>query len=181
MGDAPVINLPNLFTLARLVLAPFVAASILRGAYERALILFFIAGLSDALDGFLARRLRKTTALGAYLDPVADKVLLAVIYISLGAAGAIPWWTVVVVFGRDLFILGMVSWGLLFTNVRRFPPTIWGKVSTVLQIGAALAVMAARSSIAMPVDSLLWLMIAATIWSGIHYAWRGLAMLHGRQ
>jgi cardiolipin synthase len=180
VGAARVINLPNLFTLARLVLTPFVAASILRGAHQRALILFFIAGVSDSVDGFLARRLSKITTLGAYLDPVADKILLAVIYISLGAAGAIPWWMVVVVFGRDLFILGMVSWGLLFTKVRRFPPTIWGKVSTVLQIGAALAVMAARSGIAMPVDSLLWLMIAATVWSGVHYAWRGLAMLHGQ-
>ena len=175
------VNLPNLFTLFRLVLTPFVAISILAETYERALILFFLAGISDALDGFLARRLGKITKVGAYLDPVADKILLAAIYISLGAARAIPWWMVGVVFGRDILILGMVAWGLLFTPLRSFPPTVWGKVSTILQIAAALGVMAARSGISMPVDLLLWLMIAGTVWSGIHYAWLGLTMLRSAQ
>ena len=171
------VNLPNLFTSLRLALTPFVVVSILAGSYERALILFFLAGISDALDGFLARRLDKITKLGAYLDPVADKVLLAAIYISLGAAGAIPWWMVGVVFGRDLLILAMVAWGMLFTSLRSFPPTIWGKVSTILQISAALGVMAQRLGIALPVDFMLWVMIAGTVWSGIHYAWRGVTML----
>ena len=177
MGVAPAINLPNLFTFLRLALTPFVAQSILAGRYDRALVLFFVAGVSDAVDGFLARRLDKITRLGAYLDPVADKILLATIYISLGAAGAIPWWMVGVVFGRDLLILGMVAWGLLFTPLRSFPPTLWGKVSTILQISAALGVMAARSGLAMPADLLLWIMVAGTLWSGIHYAWRGWGML----
>jgi len=177
VAAARAINLPNLFTFVRLALTPFVAVSILAGNSERALILFFLAGISDGLDGFLARRLDKITAFGAYLDPVADKILLATIYISLGAAGAIPWWMVGVVFGRDILILGMVAWGLIFTKLRKFPPTIWGKVSTVLQIAAALGVMADRAGVAMPVDLLLWLMIAGTVWSGIHYAWRGVTLL----
>jgi cardiolipin synthase len=181
VAAARAINLPNLFTLVRLALTPFVAVSILGGNYERALIMFFLAGISDGLDGFLARRLNKITTLGAYLDPVADKILLATIYISLGAAGAIPWWMVAVVFGRDILILGMVAWGLIFTSLRNFSPTILGKASTVLQIAAALGVMAGRAGVAMPVDLLLWMMIGATVWSGIHYAWRGVTMLRAEQ
>ena len=171
------INLPNLFTLARLALVPFVAYAILHGHYGRALILFFAAGVSDAFDGFLARKLGETTRFGAYLDPVADKILMAVIYLSLGFAGAIPSWMVAIVFGRDLFILGMVAWGLLFTSIRRFPPSIWGKVSTFLQILAALGVMGERYGVEAPAQITLWLMIASTVWSGIHYAWRGVQLL----
>ena len=171
------INLPNLFTLARLALTPFIALAILGENYGRALALFFAAGVSDAFDGFLARRLGEATRFGAYLDPIADKILLVVIYLSLGSDGAIPWWMVGVVFGRDLLILGMVAWGLLFTSVRRFPPSVWGKISTFLQILAALFVMGERYGIAVPAMAALWLMIAGTLWSGIHYAWRGLQLL----
>jgi len=171
------VNLPNLFTIVRIALAPLVAASILSDHYARALILCLIAGASDGLDGYLARRLGEITTLGAYLDPIADKILMATIYMSLGIAEAMPWWMVAVVFGRDIFILGMVGCGLAFTSIRRFPPTLWGKVSTVLQIAAALAVMGAHIGLATGAAFVLWLMIAATVWSGIHYGWRGLAML----
>ena len=171
------INFPNLLTAIRLALTPLIALAIVDGKYGRALLLFFAAGVSDAFDGFLARKLGETTRFGAYLDPVADKILLASIYLSLGFAGAIPWWMVGIVFGRDLLILSMVTWGLLFTSVRRFPPSIWGKISTFLQILAALLAMGDRYGIAVPKAPPLWLMIAATIWSGIHYAWRGLQLL----
>ena len=171
------INLPNLFTLIRLFLAPFIARAILSGNYGQAIVLFFIAGVSDAIDGFLARRLGESTSLGAYFDPIADKILLSVIYLSLGAAGAIPWWMVAVVLGRDAFILAMACYGLLFTSVRKFPPSVWGKISTFLQISAALMVLAARYGIPAPVEFGLWLMVAGTLVSGFHYAWRALALL----
>ena len=170
-------NLPNLFTLARLVLAPFVASDILRGHYGRAIILLFIAGFTDVIDGFLARRLKSSTPAGAYFDPIADKIMLSVIYISLGLAGAIAWWMVAVVFGRDLLILGMAGYGLFFTSLRKFPPSVWGKISTFFQIGAALVVMGARAGIPGPVTLALSLMIAGTVISGLHYAWRGVGML----
>jgi cardiolipin synthase (CMP-forming) len=171
------LNLPNLFTLLRVLLTPFVAAAILQGSYLRALILFFLAGISDIVDGLLARRLGEATRVGAYFDPIADKILLAVIYISLGVAHDIPWWMVALVFARDLLILGMASYGLLFTSIRKFPPSIWGKLSTFLQISAALVVMGARAGIPAPVELALWLMIAGTAWSGVHYAWRGIVLL----
>ena len=170
-------NLPNLFTLVRLVLAPFVAAAILHGQYGRALVLFFLAGVSDAIDGLAARRMDQSTRVGAYFDPIADKVLLSVIYISLGVAQAIPWWMVAVVFGRDVLILGMAAYGLLFTSIRKFPPSIWGKISTFLQIGAALTVMGSRAGIPAPVSLALWLMIAGTVWSGLHYVWTAVSRL----
>jgi cardiolipin synthase len=170
-------NLPNLFTLARLVLAPFVASDILHGRYSRAIILLFAAGFTDVIDGFLARRFQTSTRVGAYFDPIADKILLSVIYISLGVAGALPWWMVAVVFGRDVLILAMAAYGLLFTSVRKFPPSVWGKISTFLQIAAALVVMGARAGIPAPVTLALYLMLVGTVVSGLHYLWRGLGIL----
>jgi cardiolipin synthase (CMP-forming) len=172
-----IFNLPNLFTLARLVLAPFIAADILHGRYGRAIVLLFAAGFTDVIDGFLARRLQTETSVGAYFDPIADKILLSVIYVSLGLAGAMPWWMVAVVFGRDLLILTMAAYGLVFTSLRKFPPSVWGKISTFLQIGAALVVMGSRAGIPAPVTLALSLMIAGTVFSGLHYAWRGMGLL----
>jgi cardiolipin synthase (CMP-forming) len=172
-----IFNLPNLFTLARLVLAPFVASDILHGRYGRAIILLFAAGFTDMIDGFLARRFEISTRAGAYFDPIADKILLSVIYVSLGLAGAMPWWMVAVVFGRDVLILAMAGYGLLFTALRKFPPSVWGKISTFLQIAAALVVLGARAGIPAPVTLALSLMLAATIVSGLHYIWRGMEML----
>jgi cardiolipin synthase (CMP-forming) len=170
-------NLPNLFTLARLVLAPFIASDILRGHYSRAIILLFAAGFTDVIDGYLARRLKASTPAGAYFDPIADKILLSVIYVSLGLAAAMPWWMVGVVFGRDILILAMAAYGLWFTSLRKFPPSVWGKISTFFQIAAALVVMGDRAGIPAPVTLALCLMLVGTIVSGLHYMWRGLVML----
>ena len=172
-----ILNLPNLFTLARLLLAPFIASDILHARYGRAIILLFAAGFTDVIDGFLARRFQTSTRVGAYFDPIADKSLLSVIYISLAFAGAIPWWMVAVVFGRDVLILAMAGYGLLFTSLRKFPPSVWGKISTFFQIAAALVVMGARAAIPVPVTLALSLMLIATVVSGLHYIWRGMGLL----
>ena len=171
------VTLPNLFTLARLLLTPFVVLAILEAAFFRAIVLFSLAGVSDAIDGYLARRLGSSTPAGAYFDPVADKILLSAIYISLGVVGAIPWWMVGAVFARDTLILAMAGYGLLCTSVRKFPPSVWGKISTFLQIAAALTVMGERAGIPAPVHLALWLMIAGTVWSGLDYVWRGIRVL----
>jgi cardiolipin synthase len=151
--------------------------AILNAHYGRAIVLFFAAGITDVIDGLLARRLGESTPAGAYFDPVADKILLSAIYIALGVVRAIPWWMVALVFARDILILAMAAYGLLFTSVRRFPPSVWGKISTFLQIGAALVVMGARDGIPAPVDLALWLMVAGTAWSGVHYVWQGIHIL----
>jgi cardiolipin synthase (CMP-forming) len=163
--------------MLRLLLTPFVAAAILNEFYGRAIALFFAAGITDVIDGLLARRMGESTRVGAYLDPIADKILLSVIYVSLGLVRAIPWWMVAVVFGRDILILGMAAYGLLFTSIRKFPPSMWGKISTFFQIAAALMVLCARDGIPAPVELAVWLMVAATLGSGVHYAWRGVVLL----
>lgn len=168
---------PNLFTLLRLLLTPFVAAAILNGQYGRTIILFFAAGVTDGIDGLLARRLGQSSRIGAYFDPIADKILLSAIYISLGIVRDIPWWMVALVFARDVLILGMAVYGLIFTTIRAFPPSLWGKISTFCQIAAALAVLCAHQGVEVPAQFFLWLMIAATVWSGIHYAWNGITLL----
>ena len=171
------INAPNLFTLLRLLLAPWIALDIIHSHWGRAIIVLFVAGFTDVLDGFLARRFGDATRVGAYFDPIADKILLVSIYIALGVSRAIPVWMVLLVFGRDLLILAMAGYGLAFTTVRKFPPSVWGKISTFFQIAAALVVMGDRDGIPAPVRLSLALMVATTSWSGIHYAWTGIRVL----
>jgi cardiolipin synthase (CMP-forming) len=171
------INAPNFFTFLRLLLAPWIALDIVHGHWGRAIIVLFAAGFTDVIDGFLARNLGTPTRVGAYFDPIADKILLAAIYIALGVSRAIPVWMVALVFGRDLLILAMAAYGLAFTSVRKFPPSVWGKISTFFQIAAALVVMGDRDGIPAPVRLALALMVATTAWSGIHYVWTGVRVL----
>src|SRR5438067_8641369 len=136
------LNLPNFFTLARLVLTPFIVKEILDGRHILALELFALAAFTDILDGAAARRFGVTTETGAYFDPIADKCLLSGVFLALAIARIVPWWLVAIIFGRDLLILAGTGIVLLFTSVRRFPPSVWGKASTFVQILTAVAWMA---------------------------------------
>ncbi len=172
------LNPANLATLLRLALAPYVGALILGGRHGAALTIFLVAGFTDLLDGELARRFAWGTPAGAYLDPIADKVLLSTVYICLALGGHVPWWFVGVIFGRDVLILLGAAAALAFTSVRKFPPSVWGKISTFTQIAAATAFMV-RDAQPAPIFSaiaraLVWPAVAATVWSGLHYAWRGI-------
>jgi cardiolipin synthase (CMP-forming) len=170
-------NLANLFTLVRLILIPYVIGAILDGRHGRALELFFLAAVTDVIDGTLARSYGMATQVGAYLDPIADKCLLSGIFLAMGATGSVPWWFVAVVLGRDVYILVAVVAVLALTKVRKFPPSRWGKISTFVQIATAvtllveniwkLAVLQAISS------AMLWVCLGFTIWSGVHYTFRG--------
>src|SRR5581483_797559 len=157
--------IPNLITASRIVLTPFVVVFILRGRWTEALYLGIAAGITDALDGFAARLLHVSSRIGAYLDPIADKLLLSATFLALGAAHAIPWWMVALVFGRDIFILMMAGYGYVFTPVRDFPPSVAGKVSTILQIIAAMVVLNERGGGRIPAAPWLWFMVVATVWS----------------
>ena len=107
-------NIPNSITLGRLVLVPLVVWLIIDHQMEAAFLLFLLAGLSDAADGYLAKRYGWNSELGAYLDPIADKALLVSIYVTLGFAGHLPVWLVIAVVSRDILIVGAVvlSWML---------------------------------------------------------------------
>jgi cardiolipin synthase (CMP-forming) len=169
--------LPNLISLARIFLVPIILLAIWERRYESALMWCAVAGLSDGLDGFLARRLNAQTRAGAYLDPIADKLLLSGVYLTLGLAGVIPWWLTAVVFGRDALMLLFIAGAMLFTTIRQFPPTLWGKVSTAVQIVTALAILLDRSNWMDLPQALEYLLIiltvAATSWSALHYTWIG--------
>ena len=175
------LTLANLFTLARLVMTPFIIQDILNGRHARALVLFFIAAWTDAIDGWLARAARSSTQAGAYLDPIADKCLLSGIFLALGAAQIVPWWFVAIVFGRDLYLLLTIVAVLSLTKVRQFPPSRWGKLSTFVQIATAVTWMTRNLWPGHVLDALaaatLWVCAGFTIWSGLHYTLRGVRIL----
>lgn len=166
---------PNLLTLARICLAPFLVAAILETRFKLGFILFVGAGLTDALDGTLARVLKQRTVLGHYLDPVADKLLLSTLFLVLMHQGLIPTTVTVLVFGRDVAILLVAA--ILYAAVgrREFKPSIFGKLNTLAQVSAVAAVILSQLVAAR------WLMIfrtialdatiALTVVSGLHYAW----------
>jgi cardiolipin synthase len=137
------LNLPNLITLARILLVPFVIWAITSGELRIALVLFLVAGASDAVDGFLAKRFNMTSELGALLDPLADKALLVSIYVAFAISGALPVWLVILVVSRDILIIGavMLSW-LLGTPVAVKPLRV-SKINTAAQIALAALVLAA--------------------------------------
>jgi cardiolipin synthase len=135
------LSIPNLITLGRILLVPVVVWAIASGTMWIAFVLFVVAGVSDAVDGFLAKRFDMTTELGAYLDPLADKALIVSIYISLGINGAIPRWLVILVVSRDILIVGgiMLSW--LVGNPLKIKPLLVSKLNTVAQIVFACVVL----------------------------------------
>ena len=171
-------NVANLLTLLRFVLVPFAILAILNGNPLRALALFLCAAITDGLDGIAARASGAITQFGAYLDPVADKCLLSGIFLALAAAGFVPRWFVVVIFGRDFYILAAVALLIWLTPLRHFPPSVWGKASTFLQVVTAALWLARNAFDSALLDaisiSILWPCAAFTLWSGVHYTWRGL-------
>jgi len=178
-------HIPNLLSAARLALAPYVFVLLWQRKYAWALAICFLAGLTDGLDGLLARRFQVASRLGAYIDPIGDKVLLSGAFLTLALDGAIERWLAVVVLGRDVMILLFVAGAFLLTPIRSFPPSIWGKASTAAQIGfimvllAELAGFTAGFTGAFLVTVMKWVTAALACWSGAHYAWVGWWMIRG--
>src|ERR1700726_4814842 len=138
------LSIPNLITLGRILLVPVVVWGITSGEMRIAFLLFLAAGISDAIDGFLAKRFHMTSELGAYLDPLADKALIVSIYISLGIAGALPIFLVILVVSRDIMIVSafMLSW--LIGKPMPVRPLAVSKANTLAQILLATLVLAER-------------------------------------
>jgi cardiolipin synthase (CMP-forming) len=137
------LSIPNLITLARILLVPVMVWAIAAGEMQVAFALFLVAGLSDLIDGFLAKRFNMATELGAYLDPLADKALIVSIYVALGIAGAIPRWLVILVVSRDIMIVSAVMLSWLVNKPVTLKPLTVSKLNTVAQILLALVVLAA--------------------------------------
>ena len=136
-------SIPNLITLGRILLVPVVVWAIAAGEMRIAFILFLAAGISDAVDGFLAKRFGMTTELGAYLDPLADKAMLVSIYVALGITEAVPRWLVILVVSRDIMIVSAVILSWLVDKPVLLKPLLVSKLNTVAQIALACVVMAA--------------------------------------
>jgi cardiolipin synthase len=166
-------QLPNLVSFARILLTPLVVMAILARDERAAVYWAAAACVTDAIDGELARLFHWRSRLGAYLDPIADKILLSAVYIAFGVTGVIPWWLVAMVFFRDILILLAAGLALVFTGMRPFAPSIWGKISTCFQMATAMVALIHKDWL----PALIWATAAATLWSGLHYAWREAGML----
>ncbi|WP_132253211.1 CDP-alcohol phosphatidyltransferase family protein [Methylobacterium segetis] len=138
-------TLPNLITLGRLGLVPVILVLIGQGAWGAALALFVVAGASDALDGFLAKRFGMESRLGALLDPLADKALLVSVFVALATVGALPVWLLAVVIARDLIVIGAILLARLNGRRLAIRPLLIGKLNTAAQIGLATLVLVARA------------------------------------
>jgi len=169
-----ILTAPNQLTLLRMIFLPFIVINVVKADYKWALGLFVLAGLSDGLDGLLARTLHQQTLLGQYLDPIADKLLMSTMFLVLSIEKQIQWKYTIVVFSRDVSIL--IIGGVLFmiAGLRDFRPSIFGKANTCAQIGAIFFVLLLQ------IEKMRWVLIARivflratfifTILSAIHYA-----------
>ncbi len=172
------VNLPNFFSLARIVLLfPFIYL-LLNGCYGYALAVGFAAGLTDLIDGALARLLRQQTVLGTYLDPAADKLFMTASFITLAATGLLPLWLTLLVIGRDV----MIVLGVLILHLLSLPPE--PRPSMVSKVTTALQLLTIGATILSAVYALPWLTVAlivacaaGTVVSGVQYIWRGVSIL----
>jgi len=169
-----ILTVPNQLTFLRLAFIPFFIIAIKYGRYEAALAILMIAALSDGFDGLLARELNQRSPLGAYLDPIADKLLLSSSYFVLALKAKIPWWLAILVLGRDVLILVACAVILLTIGYRPFPPSIFGKANTFFEV---LLVVVALVAAIWSNDALFLLkhvcgycVAAFVILSGLHYS-----------
>jgi cardiolipin synthase (CMP-forming) len=176
MNLRQILTAPNQLTLLRMIFLPFIVINVVGHHYVWALVLFVLAGMSDGLDGLLARTLHQQTLLGQYLDPIADKLLMSTMFLvlSIEHRAVVPWKFTVVVFSRDISIL-LIS-GVLFmiAGLKDFRPSIFGKANTFAQVAAIFF------ALFLLVNPVLWVSITLkfflkatfffTILSAVHYA-----------
>jgi len=172
MKLSQLLTAPNQLTLLRMLFLPFIVNSFLDQHYTTALVLFVLAGLSDGLDGLLARRLHQQTVLGQYLDPIADKLLLSTLFLVLSVLHKIPWKYTVMVFSRDMAILATSAVLYTIAGLRNFSPSIFGKANTCAQIGAIFFVMLLQ------IYPAQWVWIARTVLLWATFAFTGISWVH---
>jgi cardiolipin synthase (CMP-forming) len=165
-------NIPNFITLARMLMTPLAVMMIISQRFLPAFLIFILAGVSDAVDGFIAKRFDLRTELGAYLDPLADKALLISIYVSLAIYAGLPAWIAITVVSRDVMILMAVLVSWLLDRPVEIRPVWVSKLNTVAQItlaGFALGVRAYGLDQPLLQTSLQWTVAATTLASGAVY------------
>lgn len=188
------LTIANLLTIARMVMIPLLVTLILSNHHGGALLVFIAAGLTDALDGLIARRWRQSSALGAFLDPTADKLLMTACFIILAipnhpksipdfeVANHLPVYLTIVTISRDVFIVMIALLIHLTSGMRAFPPSGLGKATTAVQIvtvGSVLLLNFLEQPAPILVAALGWLTLALTLASGLHYIYRGVRLADG--
>jgi cardiolipin synthase len=169
-------NLPNILTITRILLIPFFAAALIYERYNYALILFLGAGVTDVLDGFLARIKKQTTYFGSILDPVADKFLLITSFILMSIYGLMPKWVTIIVISRDLIVVtGCLLLYFVIHNLK-VEPSILGKVANACQfllIGLVLLSRNIKGGLSIPMSFFIIVAVLTAV-SGLHYVYKGL-------
>jgi len=176
-------NIPNFLSLLRIILVPVIVIFLIQGLYAKALIVFVIAGLTDALDGALARFLNKQTELGSFLDPLADKILLSTSFISLAIFGLIPSWLAVIVISRDFIILlGLLILSMMSVTYE-IKPVFVSKITTTLQIATVFFALLLKTVTYDRISYdwiviLSWLTASFTVFSGLIYIIKGIKFIN---
>jgi cardiolipin synthase len=181
-GDRAV-NIPNTLTVLRIVLVPVIVILLIQGQFTKALVCFIIAGVTDGLDGMLARVLNQTTVVGAYLDPLADKVLVISMYATLAVIGIIPGWLAVIVISRDFIILGGILVLTLMSVNMEIKPSYVSKINTMLQLATIfvallLKVGGAEKHFREVFVFICWLTAIFTVISGGDYLVKGMKLIN---
>jgi cardiolipin synthase len=173
-------NLPNILTLGRILLLPFFAVTIIYGEFKIALLIFFLASVTDFLDGFIARIKNQTTYLGRILDPVADKFFLITSFVLMSAYGFIPKWLTIIVISKDVIVLTGCVIIYMVTHNLKIEPTLIGKVTSASQfvlIGLILVFLNIDETLNMHISLFISVGVLTAV-SGLHYVYRGLKQAH---
>ncbi len=173
------ISIPNILTLLRILLTPLFVIFLLRDMFPYALLVFAAAGLSDGLDGLIARYMNQRTVLGAYLDPAADKLLLISAFVALAVLEVIPPWLTVIVITRDVIILLGLAILTLTEKKYAVKPSMISKCTTTAQIVMVLVTLydPGQIKLAMLHPPVMWCTAGFTILSGLHYIYVGMSIL----
>ena len=167
-------TVPNQITLLRLGILPFFLILIAYEHYRYALLILVLAGLSDGIDGLLARRLNQKSAIGAYLDPIADKLLLSSSFVILAMEKQLAWWLTIMVLSRDIMMLTVAAVIILISGYRPFPPSLLGKATTFFQIVLVFVIVLVASypngALEFVKGVLIYLVAILTTVSGFHYS-----------
>lgn len=173
------INIPNFITVIRILLTPLFIIFLLREMFFQAIIIFTVASISDALDGYIARYYNQRTELGAYLDPIADKFLLMASFASLGILKLIPGWLAVIVISRDIVIVAGIAVLTMMDIKPMIHPSIISKITTCAQLASVFLTLFYPENPCEPSLKyvLYWATASLTTLSGLHYMFIGLNTL----
>jgi cardiolipin synthase len=177
-------QLPNAITIMRLILVPVLIFLLNKGEFGWALAVFVVAGVSDGLDGYLARKYGLQSEFGGFLDPVADKVLMIATYVSLVLLGLLPVWLVLLVAARDFLIIGFIMMLVSLGDQVRPTPSIYSKINTGVQTLLVMFVLIQKTfapSLGLLVEILIYTLLVTTLVSTVNYYWVWVVQRMGRR